>query len=59
MDFTLDADALKEHIEKTSTPIIQEPISETPVRKMREMDYGEEPLINCLREETIEVRFIP
>ena len=59
MDFTLDADALKEQIEETSTPIIQKPIPETPVRKMREMDYGEEPLVNCLREETIEVRFIP
>ena len=59
MDFTLDADALKEQIKETSTPIIQESISETPIRKMREIDYGEEPLINCLREETIEVRFIP
>ena len=59
VDFTLDADALKEQVEGTSTPIIQQPVSETPVRKMREIDYGEEPLINCLREETIEVRFIP
>ena len=58
-NFTLDADALKEQIEETSTSTMQQPVSQAPVRKMREMDYGEEPLINCLRDETIEVRFIP
>ena len=59
MDFTLDADALKEQIEETSIPVIQEAPIEKPARKFREADYGEEPLINCLRDETIEVRFIP
>ena len=42
MDFTLDADALKEQVEEINTPVIHESVAKTSVRKMREYEYDDD-----------------
>lgn len=59
VNFTLDAEALKEQIEEVVVPVMESSTPEVHVKKVREMDYGDEQLVNCLRNEIIEVRFIP